>query len=104
MDNPNKPVKCLMTQIHTKDARVAEFEMQPESEGEVHYHSSVSEHCICLRGQIQIRVNGDAAHSLKPGEKMEIQAGVGHQVINTASVPCQYLVVQFGGAYDFIAM
>ena len=103
MENPNIPVKCLMTQIHSKDARVAEFEIEPETEGESHYHSSVSEQCICLQGHLQIKVNGGAVHSLQPGEKIEIPAGIGHQVINNDGIACRYLVIQFGGEYDFVA-
>ncbi len=104
MDNSNNSVRCINTLLHTADARVAEFEMGPETEGEVHYHSVVSEHCICLKGQIQIKMDGGSEHSLEPGSKLEIPAGVSHQVINSSANPCQYLVVQYGGAYDFIAV
>jgi len=40
---------------------------------------------------------------LSPGGKVVIPAGVEHQLINTGSEPGRYLVVQYGGAYDFIA-
>lgn len=104
MDNSNNSVKCIKTLIHTADARVAEFEMEPETEGEVHYHSIASERCICLNGQIQIKMGSGTTHSLKPGGKLEIPAGESHQVINAGTNPCQYLVIQYGGAYDFITV
>lgn len=101
MESSNNSVKCVKTLIHTAEARVAEFEMAPETEGEAHYHSVASEHCICLKGEFQVKIAGGPVHSLKPGAKLEIQSGVPHQIINSSANPCQYLVVQFGGAYDF---
>ena len=104
MDNSNYSVKCIKTLIHTAEARVAEFVMEPETEGETHYHSVAAENCICLGGVLQVKINGSPVQSLKPGDKLEIPAGVSHQVINTSTKSCQYLVVQFGGAYDFITV
>ena len=103
METESKSVKCIKTLVHTESARVAEFEMAPHSTGEVHYHSEACEHCICLQGQLQVKINGHTSLSLKPGGTVEIPAGVGHQVTNPGSIVCQYLVVQFGGAYDFVA-
>ena len=97
------PVKCIETLVHTDNVRIAEFELAPNSEGEVHSHSFATEQCVCLQGQLQIFLNGDSRHSLSPGGKVVIPAGVEHQVINTGSEPGQYLVAQYGGAYDFIA-
>jgi len=104
MDNSNNSVKCIRTPINTSEARVAEFEMGPETEGPAHYHSVASEHCICLKGALQVKLDGDSVHSLKPGAKLEIPSGISHQVINSGTKSCQYLVVQFGGAYDFITV
>jgi len=102
MDNSNNPIKCIKTLIHSAETRVAEFEIGPQTEGEVHYHSEVSEHCICLRGQLQVTLGADSVCLLKPGEKLEIPAGKTHQIINPGEIPGRYLVVQYGGAYDFI--
>ena len=103
METVSESVKCIKTLVRTESARVAEFEMAPNSRGEVHYHSEARERCICLEGKLQVKINGHTSHSLKPGGTVEIPAGVGHQVINPGSIVCQYLVVQFGGAYDFVA-
>ena len=48
-------------------------------------------------------LNGEPGPSLSPGGKLVIPAGVEHQVINTGSEPGRYLVIQYGGTYDFIA-
>jgi mannose-6-phosphate isomerase-like protein (cupin superfamily) len=50
-----------------------------------------------------IILEDDSSHSLSPGGKMLIPAGMKHQIINTGIEPSRYLVVQYGGAYDFIA-
>jgi len=98
------PVTCIDTLVHTVNVRIAEFELAPNSEGGVHFHSFATEQCVCLQGQLQVILNGDSRHSLSPGGKAVIPAGVEHQLINTGSEPGRYLVVQYGGAYDFIAM
>jgi len=49
-------------------------------------------------------MDGGPVHSLNPGDKLEIPAREYHQVINSGTNPCQYLVIQYGGAYDFITV
>jgi len=97
------PVKCIDTLVHTDNVKIAEFELAPNSAGEVHSHSFATEQCVCLQGQLQIILNGDSRHSLSPGGKLVIPSRVEHQVINTDNESVRYLVVQYGGAYDFIA-
>jgi quercetin dioxygenase-like cupin family protein len=97
------PLKCIETPVHTDNVRIAEYELAANSEGVLHSHSSVTEYCVCLQGQFRIMLNGDSRHSLSPGGKLVIPAGVEHQVINTGNEPGRYLVIQYGGAYDFIA-
>ena len=96
-------VKCIKLLVHTTDARVAEFEIGPESQGKAHHHSIVSEHCFCLSGRLQLKADG-TVYLLDPGDSLEIGAGVSHQVSNSGKNSCRYLVVQYGGAYDFIAV
>jgi len=76
-----------MTPAHSDDARVAEFELAPDTVGEAHYHPAVAEYCICLQGQIQVTVGGGSSHSLQPGGRLTIPAGV-RQVSNIGSAPC----------------
>jgi quercetin dioxygenase-like cupin family protein len=97
------PVKCIETLVHTDNVRIAEFELAPDSDGVVHSHSSATEQCICLQGQLQVILNGDSRYSLSPGGKLVIPAGIEHRISNTCSQTGRYLVVQYGGAYDFIA-
>jgi mannose-6-phosphate isomerase-like protein (cupin superfamily) len=103
IDTPMNPATCIDTLVHTDDVRIAEFELAPDSVGEIHSHSYATEQCVCLHGQLQMVLNGEPGPSLSPGGKLVIPAGVEHQVINTGSEPGRYLVIQYGGTYDFIA-
>jgi len=102
MGNSTDPVRCLRTLVDVEGARVAEFEIAPGAQGARHFHSSVSEHCICLKGQVDVNAGGSSLHSLQPGDGAEIGPGVAHQVSNPGSEPGRYLVVQHGGVYDFL--
>ena len=42
--------------IHARGVRVAEFELQPRTDGLWHRHSQMSEHCYCLKGQLLIEI------------------------------------------------
>lgn len=102
MGDSTDPVRCLRTLVDVEGARVAEFEIAPGAQGARHLHSSVSEHCICLKGLVDVKVGGGSFHSLQPGDGAEIGPGVAHQVSNPGSEPGRYLVVQHGGVYDFL--
>jgi mannose-6-phosphate isomerase-like protein (cupin superfamily) len=91
------------TLVHTKDVRVAELEMAPNSACEAHTHTSATEQCVCLHGQLIITIEGGFEQHLSPGEKIEIPAGAEHQIINPGLDPSRYMVIQYGGAYDFVA-
>jgi quercetin dioxygenase-like cupin family protein len=97
-------IQCRKTLVQTDGVRVAEFEMAPHAEGDVHRHSSMSEFCICLRGQLELRLGGGSARCMAPGDSVEIPAGVEHQLVNAGTVACRYLVVQHGGEYDYVTL
>jgi quercetin dioxygenase-like cupin family protein len=104
MGNTEESVRCVRTLVDIEGARVAEFEMAPGAQGPRHYHSSLCEHCICLQGQLDVKIDGSSTRLLQPGDRAEIGPGVGHQVGNPGSEPGRYLVVQFGGAHDFVEL
>jgi len=102
MDMPAGSVKCITTLAHTEQVRVAEFEMAGNTSGDIHYHSLATEHCLCLQGLFQVEIAGRRVASLRPGERFEVPAGVSHRIVNAGQAPCRYLVIQSGGAYDFV--
>ncbi|MCH9699190.1 MAG: cupin domain-containing protein [Gammaproteobacteria bacterium] len=78
--------------------------MIPDSIGEKHYHSFVSEYCVCLKGQLRIKLDKETIHSLNSGDTINIPARIPHQLINPGKQICRYMVIQSGGAYDFKTM
>lgn len=99
MTEPSDTPRVL---VDTTDVRVAEFSLPPGQEGDGHYHSAVTEHCYCLEGSLAVVLRGGQQRILAPGEKLEIQAEVPHQIINTGTATCRYLVVQAVGEFDYI--
>jgi mannose-6-phosphate isomerase-like protein (cupin superfamily) len=95
-------VKHVETLLETSDVRIAEFEMAPATQGPRHYHSKVSESCICLAGQLLVHSADGSRRMLEPGERMEVPAREIHRLVNAGAEPCRYLVIQYGGTYDFI--
>jgi len=102
MANSTDAVRCLRSLVDVEGTKVAVFEIAPGAQGVRHFHSSLCEHCICLKGQVDVKVGGSSLQSLQPGDSAEIGPGVAHQVGNPGSEPGRYLVVQHGGVYDFL--
>ena len=92
----------LATIINENGVRVIEVLLAPESRGEWHYHSHISESCYCLKGQLSIDIEGSKAVILRPGEKCKVAAGIRHSVYNETPISCVFLVIQGIGEYDFI--
>ena len=102
MDKSVPAIQHVSTLVETEHMRVAEFTIAPKQEGPYHYHTSVVEHCVCLEGTVRIDMSDCPDHVLKPGDRIEIRAGLVHRVINLDTIPCRYLVIQGPGIYDFI--
>lgn len=104
MNATNQSATCIKTLIHTDNVRVAEFKMIADSIGDRHYHSFVSEYCVCLKGQFQIKMDDGTIHFLSAGDTINIPAKIPHQLINPGKMNCRYMVIQSGGLYDFKTM
>lgn len=100
----NDGVKLLGTLYNTGEVRVAEFSIEPNSVGSVHYHTRVNELCICLEGRMQVHQQGLETITLLPGQKTNIAPGSVHTVENPDAVLCKYMVVQGPGAYDLVRL
>lgn len=96
------PVREVTTLVNANGVRVAEFEIDPNSDAAWHHHSQMSEHCYCLKGRIVVEISGRETVHLQAGERCEIPAGIRHRLINRENQVCGYLVVQGTGAYDFV--
>jgi quercetin dioxygenase-like cupin family protein len=90
------------TQLQTDSIFVRKMYLDPFEQGDLHYHSEVAEHIVCIVGEICISVQ-DSDTSLLPGKAFSISPFQMHQVRNRLGSPSQYLLIQYGGRYDFCA-
>jgi uncharacterized cupin superfamily protein len=61
----------------------------------------MTEHIVCLNGEISVLIQQGEDVQLLPGQCVLIQSGVTHQVANLSDDVVRYLLTQSGGAYDF---
>lgn len=67
-----------------------------------HYHSEVTDHMVCLEGPMVVETRAPRAfHRLAPGERCTVPAKTAHYVHGENGGPCQFLIVQGVGVYDF---
>ena len=67
-----------------------------------HYHSEVTDHMVCLEGPMVVETRAPrAVHRLAPGERCMVPAKTAHYVHGENGGPCQFLIVQGVGVYDF---
>ena len=67
-----------------------------------HYHSEISDTFFCMKGPMRIRTRDpDSSTILEPGQTLEVPAGRAHRVSGMNEGPCQFIVVQGVGRYDY---
>ena len=67
-----------------------------------HYHSDVTDSFVCLEGPMVVETRAPrAAHRLMPGGRCAVPPKTAHYVHGENDEPCQFLIVQGVGVYDF---
>ncbi|MGH7058955.1 MAG: cupin domain-containing protein [Stellaceae bacterium] len=67
-----------------------------------HYHSEVSDTMVCLEGPMVVETRAPhATYRLMPGQRCAVPPKTAHYVHGENDGPCQFLIVQGVGAYDF---
>lgn len=67
-----------------------------------HYHSAVTDSFVCLEGPMVVETRAPRAHHrLMPGQRCSVAAKTAHYVHGEDDGPCQFLIVQGVGVYDF---
>jgi len=67
-----------------------------------HLHTVVADDVFALDEGIEVGLRGpDEIIRLVPGGHVHVVAGRVHRVVNRASIPARYLLVQATGTYDF---
>jgi len=68
-----------------------------------HYHNEVADTFVCLAGPMVVETRAPRAlHLLMPGERCAVPPKTAHTVRGKDDGPCQFLIVQGVGIYDFI--
>jgi len=91
--------------LETDDVRVRILHLSVGGVTPEHYHTEVTDHIVCLEGQIEIRLQTPEEDAiLNPGERIEIPPRRVHTVINLGARSSKYLLVQGVGKYDFVRL
>ena len=70
-----------------------------------HYHNNITDTFFCMRGPMSILTRGpDATHTLHPGDTLAVRPGVPHYVEAAGAGPCQFMIVQGVGEYDYVPL
>lgn len=68
-----------------------------------HYHSEVTDSFVCLTGEVVVETRAPrASHVLAPGERCAVGPKTAHLVHGKDEAPCQFMIVQGVGVYDFM--
>ena len=67
------------------------------------YHNEVADTFVCLAGPMVVETRAPRAlHPLMPGERCAVPPKTAHTVRGKDDGPCQFLIVQGVGVYDFM--
>ena len=68
-----------------------------------HYHSEVGDSFVCLDGRVVVETRAPrATYELMPGQRCSVSAKTAHYVHGKDDGPCQFMIVQGVGVYDFV--
>ena len=68
-----------------------------------HYHSEITDHFVCLEGEIVVETRAPrATHLLGPGERCSVPPKTAHYVHGKDMGAGKFLLVQGVGVYDFV--
>ena len=81
---------------------VRELTFAPGEATPWHRHSAMVDRRYGLAGVVTVESEDGPPVSLGPGEVCETPAGVRHRLVNAGTAEARALLVQYGGAYDFL--
>jgi quercetin dioxygenase-like cupin family protein len=86
----------------TPDLRMVVLTLAAGQEVPWHWHSSVSDHFICLEGPMVVEMRAPRERfELNPGERCTVPARRAHHVTGKAGGACKFALLQGVGPYDF---
>lgn len=76
--------------------------LAPNEIGQKHYHSRVSETVICTEGTMALHADDHQSVELSRGQQASVPPQQPHHVQNLGLKIARYIIIQTGGAYDFL--
>lgn len=76
--------------------------LAPNEIGQKHYHSRLSETVICTEGTMALHAGDHQSVELSPGQQASVPSRQPHHVQNLGQEIARYIILQTGGAYDFL--
>ena len=68
-----------------------------------HFHNEVTDSFVCLDGSMVVETRAPRAmHELSPGQRCAVPPKTAHYVHGKNDGPCQFLIIQGVGTYDFV--
>ena len=78
--------------------------LAPNEIGQRHYHSCVVETVVCTAGRMAFYAEGQQPIELSPGQQVVVSSPIPHHVANLGHEVAHYILLQAGGAYDFLVV
>jgi quercetin dioxygenase-like cupin family protein len=102
-NGPRYAVKHTETIMADSAIRARLFTLAPTEIIPWHRHSAVTDHYFVLRGHLTVDTRlPDVRTDLSTGDRFQITPGVDHQLANSGSSDCEFLLLQGVGVYDWI--
>jgi len=99
----NYPVAGREVVAEGVDMRVTVFTLAAGQCVPWHYHSDITDSFVCLDGSMVVETRAPRAmHELSPGQRCAVPPKTAHYVHGKNDGPCQFLIIQGVGTYDFV--
>ena len=96
-------VEAMEVVAISRDVRVVAFTLAAGQSIPWHRHSTADETIFCLEGEVEMEVREpQRSFRVRLGERGAIPADQVHRVLNAAPGRTRFLLVQSGGAFDFL--
>jgi quercetin dioxygenase-like cupin family protein len=76
--------------------------LDPHEIGQKHYHSHIADTQVCVEGRMALCVDDEQPVELLPGQQASVSSPHPHYVQNLGAEIARYILLQTGGAYDFL--
>jgi quercetin dioxygenase-like cupin family protein len=101
--NPHYTVEKVETVAASPTLRAKRFTFAVGQEIPWHYHNEITDWFYCLEGTLRVETRAPREDYLMgPGGSCEVPPKTAHRVTNAGDGPCQYLILQGVGTYDYV--